>query len=84
MAFVRRTKGIKIARRVKIVDILDNLNASRLSALNEKDMRRMKRYLAAVRELRNADGQARLLVSLARGQHIVEILSRRPIIPVRG
>lgn len=30
-AFVRCAKGNKIARRVKTVDILDNLNASRLS-----------------------------------------------------
>ncbi|MBW7057806.1 hypothetical protein KY389_14120 [Paracoccus bogoriensis] len=56
VAFVRRTKGIKIARRVKRIDILDSLNASRLSALNEKDMRRLTRYPAALPELRNADG----------------------------
>jgi (p)ppGpp synthase/HD superfamily hydrolase len=56
VAFVRRTKGNKIARRVKIADIVDNLNASRLPALTEKDMRRMNRYLAALRELRDADG----------------------------
>ena len=55
VAFVRRAKGNKIARRVKTADILDNLNASRLSALTEKDMRRMNRYLAALRELRDAD-----------------------------
>ncbi|PLL10228.1 GTP pyrophosphokinase [Tabrizicola sp. TH137] len=55
VAFVRRTLGNKIARRVKMADILDNLNASRLSALTEKDMRRMNRYLAALRELRDAD-----------------------------
>lgn len=55
MAFVRRTKGNNIARRVKTADILDNLNASRLSALTEKDMRRMNRYLAALRELRDAE-----------------------------
>lgn len=55
VAFVRRTKGNKIARRVKTADILDNLNASRLSALTEKDMRRMNRYLAALRELQDAD-----------------------------
>ena len=40
MAFVRRAEGNKIARRVKTADILDNLNASRLSALTEKHMRR--------------------------------------------
>jgi (p)ppGpp synthase/HD superfamily hydrolase len=55
VAFVRRAKGNKIARRVKTADILDNLNASRLSALTEKDMRRMNRYLAALRELRDAE-----------------------------
>jgi hypothetical protein len=36
-------------------DILDNLNASRLSALTAKDMGRMNRYLAALRELRDAE-----------------------------
>ena len=55
VAFVRRAKGNKIARRVKSSDILDNLNASRLSALTEKDMHRMNRYLAALRELRDAE-----------------------------
>lgn len=35
--------------------ILDNPNASRLSALTEKDMRRMNRYLAALQELRDAE-----------------------------
>ena len=55
VAFVRRAKGNKIARRVKTADILDNLNASRLSALTEKDMRRMNRYLTALRELRDAE-----------------------------
>ncbi|MDO5643371.1 MAG: hypothetical protein Q4G26_13430 [Paracoccus sp. (in: a-proteobacteria)] len=53
--FVRRVNANKIARRVKTADILDNLNASRLSALTEKDMRRMNRYLAALRELRKAE-----------------------------
>lgn len=55
VAFVRRAKGHKIARRVKTADILDNLNASRLSAVTEKDMRRMNRYLTALRELRDAE-----------------------------
>jgi (p)ppGpp synthase/HD superfamily hydrolase len=55
VAFARRAKDNKIARRVKTADILDNLNASRLSTLTEKDMRRMNRYLAALRELRDAD-----------------------------
>ena len=55
VAFARRSKDNKIARRVKTADIIDNLNASRLSSLTEKDMRRMNRYLAALRELRDAD-----------------------------
>jgi hypothetical protein len=52
---VRRAKGKKIARRVKTADIPDNLSASRLSALTEKDMQRMNRYLAALRELRDVE-----------------------------
>ncbi|WP_194098616.1 hypothetical protein [Marivivens aquimaris] len=52
---IARRSTNKIARRVKTADILDNQNASRLSALTEKDMRRMNRYLAALRELRDAE-----------------------------
>lgn len=55
LSFVRRAKANRIARRVKTADILDNLNASRLSVLAEKDMRRMNRYLAALRELRDPE-----------------------------
>lgn len=55
VAFARRAKGNKIAWRVKTADILDNLNGSRWLALTEKDMRRMTRYLAALRELRDAE-----------------------------
>lgn len=47
--------GNKIARRATRADILDYLNASRLSALTEKDMRLMNRYLAALRELLDAE-----------------------------
>lgn len=50
VAFVRRAKGNNIARRVKTADILDYLNASRLSALTEKDMRRMNRYQRTTRK----------------------------------
>ena len=55
VASVRRARGNKIARRVKTADILDNLNASRLYSLTEKDTRRMNRYLAALRELGDAE-----------------------------
>lgn len=40
-----------VARRVKAADIRDNLDATRLHELTEKDLRRMNRYLAALREL---------------------------------
>ena len=50
VTFVLRTKGNKIARLAKTADILDNLNAWRLSALTEKDMHRMNRYRAALRD----------------------------------
>jgi hypothetical protein len=40
-----------VACRVKTADVRDNLDASRLHELTEKDRLRMNRYLAALREL---------------------------------
>jgi (p)ppGpp synthase/HD superfamily hydrolase len=51
LRFVRRTKQNPVARRVKTADIRDNLDATRLQELTEKDRLRMNRYLAALREL---------------------------------
>ena len=51
LRFVRRTLPNPVARRVKIADIRDNLNATRLKELTERDRLRMNRYLAALRVL---------------------------------
>lgn len=51
LRFVRRTLTNAVARRVKIADIRDNLNAARFKELTERDRLRMNRYLAALREL---------------------------------
>ena len=49
--FVRRALHNPMARRVKTADIRDNLDATRLHELTEKDRMRMNQYLAALREL---------------------------------
>lgn len=51
LRFVRRTLPNAVARRVKIADIRDNLDATRFKELTERDRLRMNRYLAALREL---------------------------------
>jgi hypothetical protein len=51
LRFVGRTLANPIARRVKIADIRDNLNVTRMEAVTEKDAARLNRYLAALRLL---------------------------------
>jgi (p)ppGpp synthase/HD superfamily hydrolase len=47
-AFVERAGANPIARQVKIADLLDNLDVTRLGAISEKDSRRMSKYLRAL------------------------------------
>ena len=49
--FVARAKKNKIAGKVKIADIEDNIDVLRLSALDEKDLARIKKYHSAWRLL---------------------------------
>ena len=51
LRFVRRTLANPIARRVKLSDIRDNLDVSRMETVTEKDAARLNRYLAALRLL---------------------------------
>lgn len=51
--FVKRVAYNPLARRVKIKDIEDNLNILRLNCLNEEDLRRCNKYLAALNYLKN-------------------------------
>jgi hypothetical protein len=54
-AFVKRAAKNPLARRVKIADLLDNMDLTRLSELNEHDFRRLDRYLKALRYLEALD-----------------------------
>lgn len=51
LGFVRRCRAHPIARRVKIADIRDNLDLTRLSTLTDRDTKRLAKYLVALREL---------------------------------
>jgi len=51
LRFVRRTLANPIARRVKIADICDNLDVTRMPEVTERDHLRLNRYLAALRIL---------------------------------
>jgi len=50
-AFVARAAGNPLARRVKIADLEDNLDLSRIAAPTEKDYRRLERYRRALERL---------------------------------
>lgn len=51
--FVQRVKTNSLAIKVKINDLLDNLDIIRLDVTTEKDVPRLNKYLAAYRELIN-------------------------------
>jgi (p)ppGpp synthase/HD superfamily hydrolase len=45
--FIERVAGNPLARRVKLADLADNLDASRLPEITHKDRERLARYQAA-------------------------------------
>lgn len=45
--FIERAAGDPLARRVKLADLADNMDASRLREITEKDRERQARYRAA-------------------------------------
>ena len=49
--FIQRIKPNPIARRVKLVDLEDNMDIRRLPTMNEEDFRRLARYRKAWAEL---------------------------------
>ena len=53
LEFVARTKQNRLARRVKIADIEDNIDVLRLSMLGASDLERIQRYHAAWRLLQD-------------------------------
>ncbi|MHC4489028.1 MAG: GTP pyrophosphokinase [Planctomycetota bacterium] len=42
--YIERVKNIPVARRVKLADLEDNMNISRISNLTERDIDRLKKY----------------------------------------
>ncbi len=51
-AFIERIAPHPLARRVKIADLEDNMDVTRLVVIGERDVERMQRYLRAWRRLR--------------------------------
>jgi hypothetical protein len=54
-AFVKRAGANPIARQVKIADLMDNLDVTRLKEVGGKDSRRISKYLRALRYLESLD-----------------------------
>ena len=50
--FIQRCKGNPIGRRVKIADLKDNMDITRLKELTEKDIERLKKYHKAYKILK--------------------------------
>jgi len=53
-AFIARAAAHPLARRVKIEDVRDNMDLTRLATLGEKDWERLARYHQALRYLLDA------------------------------
>ncbi|MFL2661489.1 MAG: GTP pyrophosphokinase [Alphaproteobacteria bacterium] len=51
--FIQRAKRNDLGRKVKISDIRDNLDVSRLKLITEKDKNRLKKYEGALKILNN-------------------------------
>jgi (p)ppGpp synthase/HD superfamily hydrolase len=56
LRFVGRALSHPVARRVKIADIRDNLDVTRLAEVTARDGERLNKYIAALRLLQNAEG----------------------------
>jgi (p)ppGpp synthase/HD superfamily hydrolase len=54
-AFIRRAAQNRIARRVKIADLKDNMDASRIRELTDKDHKRMEKYQRALQVLQGSE-----------------------------
>lgn len=54
--FIERVKQNPIAVKVKINDLLDNLDITRLKELNERDLKRLNKYLKAYWTLKTISG----------------------------
>jgi (p)ppGpp synthase/HD superfamily hydrolase len=55
MAFIQRSAHNPMARRVKMADLLDNMNLLRIKAPTEKDLKRVNMYHGAYKVLEAAE-----------------------------
>lgn len=55
-AFISRAMSNPLARRVKELDLIDNMNSSRLTEFSDTDVARMRKYIAALAQLRGSQG----------------------------
>ena len=55
-AYLERVRANPVARAVKISDLIDNSNLSRLSVVTPRDVERQTRYNRALRSLMGMDG----------------------------
>ena len=60
LAFVRRSRINPIARTVKLADLTDNMDLSRLPSPSARDRARLEKYQAAVAVLKGEDTSGRL------------------------
>ena len=51
--YIKKIKTNKLATRIKIADLIDNINLSRLSIVSVKDISRTRKYLDALEYLIN-------------------------------
>lgn len=51
-AFMARARANPLSRRIKELDLIDNMDASRLTELTDADAERMRKYIAALSKLR--------------------------------
>jgi hypothetical protein len=51
-AYIERVSAHPVARKVKLADLEDNLDARRLASVSERDAARLTRYLHTYRKLR--------------------------------
>jgi hypothetical protein len=56
-AYVERLSSNPLARAVKIADLRDNLDVTRLEQVTEKDAKRISKYLRSLRRLLRVDGK---------------------------
>ena len=54
-SFIRRAKANAIGRKVKIADLKDNLDVTRIPELSDKDIQRIEKYVRALKQLNDTE-----------------------------